>query len=357
MILPEKKEDPNKRYYAAAVTAAVCLIFYVSLVIASVSDPDSTRVYMTEMTQLNITSFQPNIPEPEVQQQPDEPMQQEESPAETQEPEVRTPQRVQLDEILPQGVQVDLSISRTPAQPTQTQSAAQTEQRSLRMETAEMERSGLQTLTGSNLSAPSVNRRSLGGNGGLEGGLDIAEGGGLSGSRTSLSDVGGSGSLLSGPQVRDGGAQGQQVGLRDLSEFGDGYSDMDPIIHDLIRWMKENPADLPIAVRRTMTDGRWDDSLLSSRVPFFIENRQFDLLLMAKEEDLEIHIFLVEERNATYLIDRGFRGESSYLRRGNVAYHNEDIADVDSQMRQAGSAQTQEFYQIFRSWWESIDYN
>lgn len=357
MILPEKKEDPNKRYYAAGITATVWLIFYITLIIASVTDPDSTRVYMTELTQLNITSFQPNIPEPEIQQQPDEPMQQEESPVDTQEPEVRTPQRVQLDEILPQGVQVDLSITRAPTQTAQTQAAIQSEQRSLRMETAEMERSGLQTLTGSNLSAPSANRRSLGGIGGPEGGLDLADGGGLSGGRASLSDIGGAGSLLSGPQVRDGNTQGQEVGLRDLSEFGDGYSDMDPIIHDLIRWMKENPANLPIAVRRTMTDGRWDESLLSSRVPFHIENRQFDLLLMANEEDLEVHIFLVEDINATYLIDRGFRGESSFLRRGNVAYHNEDIADIDSQMRDAGTTHTQEFYQIFRSWWESVEFD
>jgi len=355
MIIPQKKEDPKKRYFSAGTTVIIIFLLYIGLVLASVTDPDSTRIYMTELTQLNITSFQPNVPEPEIQEQPEEPMQQEESPAETQEPEVSTPQRVELSEILPQGVQVDLSISRSPAQPSETQTATQTESRSLRMESAEMERSGLQTLSGNNLSAPTANRRSLGGNGGMEGGLDLAEGGGLSGRRTSLNDAGGTGSLLSGPQVRDGSAQGQEVGLRDLSEFGDGYSDMDPIIHDLIRWMKQNPADLPIAVRRTMTDGRWDDSLLSSRVPFYIDDRQFDLLLMANEEDMEVHIFLVENLLATYLIDRGFRGESSFLRRGNVGYQNEDIADVDSQMRPAGTEQTQEFYQIFLSWWNSVE--
>ncbi|MCC5907261.1 MAG: hypothetical protein JJU13_13700 [Balneolaceae bacterium] len=313
---------------------------------------------MTELTQLNISNFQPRVPEPDIQPEPDDPAPQEESAAETEiVEEITTPQRVDMTEILPQGVQVDLSISRSPTENTarsQQSNAEQTQSRSLRVEEAEMERiGGLQTLSGGTLTSPSANRRSVGSNGGAAGGLDIAEGGELSGGRRGVTDGGGTGGLLSGPQVRDGNREGQEVGLRDLTEFGEGYSDMDPIIHDLIKWMKENPAELPTPVRRTMGDGRWDPDFLTSRVPFIIEDRQFDLLLMVKEELLEVHIFLVESHDATYLIDRGFQETSSFLRRGSVGYQ-EDIVEVDSQMRAANRQHTQEFYQIFLSWWNTV---
>ena len=78
-------------------------------------------------------------------------------------------------------------------------------------------------------------------------------------------------------------------------------------------------------------------------------------MIMVKEAIPELHIFLVEADQATYLIDRGFQKQSSYLRRGRVIYKEESIQEVDSQMREASSSQTSEFYQVFLSWWDSID--
>lgn len=106
-----------------------------------------------------------------------------------------------------------------------------------------------------------------------------------------------------------------------------------------------------------MGDGRWDPNYLTSRVPFHTaDGREFDLLLMVKEANVELHIFLVESMNdATYLIDSGFQKESSSLRVGNVSYQENDIAEVDSQMREARSDDTREFYQVFLSWWETVE--
>jgi hypothetical protein len=357
MIVPEKKEDPNKRYYAATATAVFCLLFYVVLVLASVTDPDRTRVFMTEITELNITRFQPKVPEPEVQEEPEEPMAQEESPAETEVEEVNTPQRIDMSEVLPEGVQVDLSVNRAPTETAQSRSATQTESRSLRLEESEMESiGGLQSLSGGELSSPRAQQRSTDGSGGSQGGIGLAEGPEISAGDQGISDGGGTGGLLSGPQVRDGNTEGREVGLKDLNEFGDGYSDMDPIYNKLIEWMKKNPADLPIPVKSMMGDGRWDPNYLTSRVPFIIEDRQFDLLLMCKEADMEVHIFLVESKEeATYLIDSGFQREANSLRRGDVGYQNNDISEIDSQMQAVGAQKRQEFYQIFLSWWNSVE--
>lgn len=358
MIIPEKKKDPRKRFFSVVITALFCLLFYAGLMVASVSDPYATRIYMTELTQLNISNFQPRVPVTQLDPELDNVELQEETSSVTEISEqISAPQRVDMSELLPQGVQVDLSISRSAMESTsrsQQSSATESQSRALRMEESEIERmSGLQTLTGGSLRSPSANRRSSDSELGFSGGLDIAEGGNISGGRRGITDVGGAGGLLSGPQVRDGNRQGVEVGLRDLNDFGKGYSDVDPIIHDLIKWMKENPARLPSPVMRTLGDGRWDPDFLTSRVPFHIIDRQFDLMLMVKEELLEIHIFLVENQDATYLIDKGFQETSSYLRQGSVDYH-EDIVVVDSQMRRAGTEQTREFYQIFLSWWNSV---
>ncbi|MDZ7765859.1 MAG: hypothetical protein U5K00_15835 [Melioribacteraceae bacterium] len=241
MILPEKKEDPKKRYYAAGSTVAFCLLFFAALVFATVTDPESTRVYMTEITELNITRFQPEVPEPEVQEEPEEPMAQEESPADTEVEEVNAPQRIDMSEVLPEGVQVDLSVNRAPSQTTQSRSATQNQSRSLRLEESEMETiGGLQSLSGSELSSPTAQRRSLAGDaGGTQGGIGIADGPEINASSGGISDGGGTGGLLSGPEVREGNTEGMEVGLKDISEFGDGYSDMDPIYNKLVEWMKK----------------------------------------------------------------------------------------------------------------------
>jgi len=351
MILPLKEKDVSARYKSLIVTATICLMMFVLLYTLRMVDADKAIIYMSELTMINLSQFQPQPVEPELTVEP------EQESLET-EPEVEqssadaasAPKRVDLSSMLNEAVQVDLSINRAPT----ASNAAASETRSLNVESSTLQSTASQTLTGGNLTSAPSGRRSLGTAGGGGSSLGMSSGPDIGGGRRAISGGGGSG-LLGGPQGRDGIGKGKEVAMKNLSDFGSGYSDVKPMLHRLIEWMKKNPGPLPIPVRRTMSDGRWDPSFLTSRVPFLIADRQFDLMLMVKEEQLEVHIFLVENTGATYLIDRGLQGESSFLRRGSVAVHQDDIAEVDSRMQNANVQHTQEFYQIFLSWWESVD--
>ena len=141
--------------------------------------------------------------------------------------------------------------------------------------------------------------------------------------------------LAGGPAVRSGWDEAIEVSLKSLAELGDGFETIDPVVNQLIDWMKENPVELPIAVKRTMSDNRWQDDFLTTSSRFVAGDREYELMIMVKEAIPELHIFLVEADQATYLIDRGFQKQSSYLRRGRVIYKEESIQEVDSQMREA----------------------
>jgi len=160
------------------------------------------------------------------------------------------------------------------------------------------------------------------------------------------------GSQLGGPTGRGTDLTGVEVGMKSLEDFGEDYTAID--YRALVEWMKDNPEDLPVPAKRLMSEGQFDQNPLTSRVPFFINDRQFDLLLMVSEERYEVRIILIENEDATYLVDRGFRGESNRLDVGNVGYQEDRIAEIDSQMRDAGIEQTEEFYGIFLSWWDSV---
>jgi len=355
MIVPEKEKDNSRRYASAGITIAVCLVGYLLLAFSSMPEVRSNREVFREISELNITQLMPKI-EPAIEQVAEpEAASQTETQVEAPVP-VSTPQRVDLSDILPEGLKVDLTVTRTPRETINQQAAeARVETRSLRLEDSDMGRvGGLQSLTDRSLSSPTATRLSLGDNGLGESGLGMT-GGNRIGDRTGGLTSGQEGAgLLGGARGRQGDRTGPEVGLKSLEDFGDDYSDFEPIYRALVEWMKKNPSDLPVPVTRLMAQGRWNPDFLTSRVPFIIGDKQFDLLLMCKEELYEVHIILVEHQEATYLIDRNFQKQSNFLRVGDVGYQENEIADIGSQMRAAGENHTQEFYQIFLSWWDSV---
>jgi hypothetical protein len=351
MIIPIKEKDEGSRYKSLATTAALCLLLFLALYTLRIVDIDKAMIYMSELTMINLSQFQPQPIEPELKVEPErEVLQAEPETQQSSAEAANAPKRVDLSSMINEATRVDLSMNRAPS----TSSAAPSDARSLSVESSNMQSSAAQTLTGGNLTNAPSGRRALGTSGGGGSALGMSSGPDMSGGRRAISDGGGSG-LLGGPQGREGVGKGKEVAMKSMSDFGSGYTDMKPILNRLIEWMKKNPGPLPIPVRRTMSDGRWDPNFLTSRVPFTINGRQFDLMLMVKEEQLEVHIFLVENTGATYLIDRGLQGQSSFLRRGSVAVHQGELAEVDSRMLNANVQHTQEFYQIFMSWWESVD--
>ena len=271
-----------------------------------------------------------------------------------------TPQKVELnlDELTPPGFETEIEPS-TP-DPTRERRPGdggnETPQRLALDSGGDI--GGIETLEG--FETPSVaGSRNRAGSGGSTGNglkIDISDGGGLGDGNAGIGGVlPGGGDVLGGPKGKSGaeGITTVEVGLQDITSFGDNYANMD--FKALVEWMKQNPAELPVAVKQRMQRGNWDEGLLSSRVAITIGDRSFDLLLMCKEDLYEVHIMLVESVAVTYLIDRSFRQQSTQLVTGTVSLGgDQDIQVVSSRMRPASDQRNKEFYSIFLSWWETV---
>lgn len=120
----------------------------------------------------------------------------------------------------------------------------------------------------------------------------------------------------------------------------------------LASWMRENAAPLPVGVRAHVN---FQPSFLTSSVPISAEGREWELYLMFNESLREIHIVLVEGDRSIYMIDRGFQEESRSLREGTVRRLDGQIVAVDSRSASASGERAQDFYNVFLSWWESVN--
>lgn len=162
----------------------------------------------------------------------------------------------------------------------------------------------------------------------------------------------GGGPNLNAPAGKNVQGDAPLIALKDLADFGSGYSDLSPIYHELIEWMKRNPAPFPQVVKRFMEYSPGD---LTSIVSFQIGGRSFQMFLLCKENLFEVRICLLEGSESTYLIDRGFKEKSSFLRVGGVNVDDRGgILSFETVREAASNSRTQQFYQIFLSWWESV---
>jgi hypothetical protein len=149
-----------------------------------------------------------------------------------------------------------------------------------------------------------------------------------------------------------GGEAAAKVDLKGLSHFGENYRNFTPIYRALLEWMRRHPVDLPEVVDRFMG---FQAGNLTSRVVFSIGGREFEMLLLCVESTYEVRIALVEGDEVTYLIDQGFKKQSNYLRIGSLARQPDgEIHRFGSVLREASDRRTQEFYQVFLSWWDTV---
>ena len=144
--------------------------------------------------------------------------------------------------------------------------------------------------------------------------------------------------------VADGGEL--RIGTQDAETFDESAADR------LGRWMRANPAELPVGVRVHMN---YEPSFLTAATVFHSDERSFELFLMYNESLREVHVVLVEGNRSVYLIDRGFQEQSRSLREGTVRRSGGSIVAVDSRSGAASSARSQEFYDVFLSWWTAVD--
>ena len=132
----------------------------------------------------------------------------------------------------------------------------------------------------------------------------------------------------------------------DLAAFGSDYKSLE--IREIIDWMKQNPSELPKGIRQLV---RFRPAFLSSVTSFNMDGTDYELYLMCKESLFEVHIVLVDEEEAIYLVDRSFQKLSTYLRKGKVRRtEDQNIVAVRSNM--ASSTSSDEFYSLFLSWWD-----
>lgn len=348
MLLPKKADNKKQRGFALLTTFLLLVFLYAVLTANSISDPKDRRVILAELTTINLNDFIPKVTPEDPKKEDAQETQEEELKPEEETPPA-APERIDLSQLLTESIKPDLSANRE-VELAESQRTTPTEDRTLQLESSNLgQLDGLRTLRGqqNNLG---VNQRS-GNQGGSRLELSVgAEPGIRSGNLGGIRKTG----LSGGPQVRSE-EETNSLALLDLSAFGEDFDNMDPVVNQLIVWVKENPKVLPVAIQRMMSENQWDEKFLSSTTRFEAGNRGFELLLMIKEEIPELHIILIENNNATYLIDRGFQKESSYLRKGSVSYRENRIVEVDSQMRPASNNETMEFYQIFLSWWDSMN--
>ncbi len=143
-----------------------------------------------------------------------------------------------------------------------------------------------------------------------------------------------------------------KIDLKGLNDFGNDYRNFTPIYRGLVEWARRHPADLPEVVDRFMG---FQPGNLTSRAIFNIGGRRFEMLLVCAESTYEVRVVLIEGDEVTYLIDEGFKKQSNYLRVGALMRQTDGkITSFSSMLREASDRRTQEFYQIFLSWWDTV---
>ncbi len=117
-------------------------------------------------------------------------------------------------------------------------------------------------------------------------------------------------------------------------------------------WMRAHAAELPVGVRVHMN---YEPSFLTSVAEVANEGRSYELFLMFNQSLREVHVVLVEGDRSVYLIDRGFQEQSRSLREGSVRRSGGQIVAIDSRSGAASGERSRDFYDVFLSWWASVD--
>ncbi|MEM8485284.1 MAG: hypothetical protein AAF564_07025 [Bacteroidota bacterium] len=354
MILPEPRKDGiHQRGKAFLSTIVFVAIGYACLLFASFSIEKPSRKIFREV---DLASFAPPVVTPEFVSTPDDADVPENEP-ETVEPTVveastQSLDQLDLNQLFPDELDVDLA----PAAANETARNAQrdNENDAPQIEVASGGLQGLGSLDGlDNLGAPvptsrgRANRQSQTGNNG--GGISIASGSGTvspgqnTGSTTTTNVVGENTRRAAVAESAD-----FNVERMSLDAFGTDYENLE--VQDLIAWMKANPGEMPVGVRKLV---RHRDAFLTSATSFDLGGKRYELFLMCKERLMEVHIVLVDTDEATYLIDRSFQKLSTYLREGRVGRTPaQGITAINSKRSAASDERSKEFYALFLSWWE-----
>ena len=360
MITPEPRDDEsNQRRVATLATSGVVILLGLFVAVVSVPDFTSPQEQFRKLDPQRFAELQVQ-PESEPQQEDAEDeseSSEEENPEEAREnaePQ-RTPERVEAPELSTDGLETSSVPNQTPQQsqdPSSSESSGGNSSIEVERENVG-EVGGAETFDGpSETALPSGdNNQSTSGAG--DTGIAIAEGDGAGQGASTGDDLGGQeAEVAAGGGGKAGGEGGAsvEVSLKDVD--AEDYGNLE--VNKLIKWMKQNPASLPAGVRRLVD---YEDNHLSSKLrPIEVEGETYELYLMCKESLKEVHIVLVQNQRAQYLVDRSFRKQSRKFRAGPVRRNSGEIVGVETQGKPRGK-EAENFYSIFLSWWKEAKTN
>lgn len=353
MYLVQQTHSNNDKLVAGVVTGFLLMLTFFALQVAHLPEvKQKTDTY----EEIDWTRFKPKpkeiveMPKP-VPAPPkvENPVKMEDLPEPVPEP-VQEPKKIDLSNLQVFNDQKLDKPSRSIETPS-AKSAVETEQAGSRIDLKKSTMlSGMNSLLGDNstkLKMPKSGRagRTLSNAPSIQ----ARSGGSLDAPKTS--SYGSGAGTLGAPEGKDVGGGEVDVPMMNMDGFGSDFTDLSELYMALIEWMKRHPAQFSNVFQRFMEHGPGD---LTSKVKFQIDGREFDLFILCKENIAEVRVCLVEGRESTYLIDRGFKENSRYLRVGSVnRASNGNVLSFGTVRKEASNSKTKEFYQIFLSWWES----
>jgi cell division septation protein DedD len=352
MISPDPRDDKSEKRRVAA-SATVGVVVLVAIVVGVVSVPDFTSP-QEEFRKLDPQRFadlqtQPE-PEPEQQESDSESESKEkENPEEAQEeaePQ-KAPERVEAPDLSSGGLDVNPSPTQTPSQTSEEPSESSGGNTSVDVKRKDVGKvGGAETFDDPSSTALPSGKSDQATSGSEGTGIAVAEGSGSGQGSSSGDDFGGGGEVAAGGKGQAGGEGGTsvEVSLKDVDEKD--YGNLE--VSKLIRWMKEHPAELPVPIQRQVG---YEEENLSSKLPIEVGGETYELFLMCRESLKEVHIVLVRDQRAQYLVDRSFQKQSRKFRAGPVLRDDGKIAQIQSEGKPRGE-EAEQFYDVFLSWWE-----
>lgn len=342
MITPDPRDDASqKRRFAALMTAGTVALAAALVAFVSVPEFQNPRDSFKEIDPAQLTQMQPQSePEPS---QPEESQEQEEPQEEAEE----TPERVEAPELNTDALQAEPSPSQTATSTSESDASSESESGGVEVERTQV--GGLQSDDASASSGagalPSTTDQPSAETGG-GGGISVAETG------EGSTGGGGEGEFAGGETVAAGGeeagaeGEGETVAVQQAQQE-DYKTSVES--NKLIQWMKENPAPLPPGIEQLVG---YQPKHLSSKIKELSTSEgQYEMYLMCKQSLREIHIVLVRDGQAKYLVDRSFQKQSRKFRVGPVRRSGGTIVGVQNQAKARGE-ESKQFYSVFLSWWQ-----
>ena len=121
-------------------------------------------------------------------------------------------------------------------------------------------------------------------------------------------------------------------------------------VAEILQWAQLHPSPLPPGIRQ-LTGYR--DGNITSRITLQGAAKSYELFLLVRPEQMEVHVVLVDGDALFYLVDARFQRTGELFRRGQVVRDGTgEITTAMSEDLPASTSSAQEFYRRFLDWWD-----